>query len=188
MPDNARQIITEAERASKFNAGSEATKRAADRHAALVVPSIDDIRASGITALSAIARELNAREVRTARGGEWHAMTVRNLLRRVANRRRTPMTRSDIVSRLFEANPHLERSEAETVVNIFFGEIAAALSRGERAELRGFGSFSVKRRDARAGRNPHTGAPVDVAAKTFPVFKHSKLMGSRLNGATTSKD
>ena len=84
MPGSVRQIITAAERAAKRKAGTESTKRAVDRFAALVMPAIDDICASGITTLGAIARELNAREIRTANGGKWYAMTVRNLLGRVA--------------------------------------------------------------------------------------------------------
>jgi DNA invertase Pin-like site-specific DNA recombinase len=70
-------------RAGKINAGSEGARRAANRHAQRVMPAIDDIRAAGNTSYGAIARELNAREIKTARGGAWHPMTVRNLVLRV---------------------------------------------------------------------------------------------------------
>ena len=60
-------------------------------------------------------------------------------------------------------------------------EIGAALARGDRVELRGFGAFSVKRRAARTGRNPRTGAHVSVERKSFPFFKTGKEMRARLN-------
>jgi integration host factor subunit beta len=68
-----------------------------------------------------------------------------------------PMTRSELTQRLVDRFPHLSLRDAETIVRTIFGEIAAALSRGHRVELRGFGAFSVKRRGGRAGRNPRTG-------------------------------
>ena len=64
-----------------------------------------------------------------------------------------------------------------------FTEIIEALARGDRVELRGFGAFSVKRRDARVGRNPRTGEAVQVAEKHVPFFKTGKLLRERLNGA-----
>ena len=70
----------------------------------------------------------------------------------------------------------------ERIVTAIFDEITAALSRGDRVELRGFGAFSVKRRDARIGRNPRTGEAVNVAAKRVPFFKTGKLLRERLNG------
>ncbi|MCZ6610978.1 MAG: HU family DNA-binding protein, partial [Alphaproteobacteria bacterium] len=68
------------------------------------------------------------------------------------------------------------------IVTAIFDEITAALSRGDRVELRGFGAFSVKQRDARIGRNPRTGEAVSVAAKRVPFFKTGKLLRERLNG------
>ena len=70
----------------------------------------------------------------------------------------------------------------ERIVNTFFEEIIDALAQGERVELRGFGAFSVKRRDARVGRNPRTGETVDVEEKCVPFFKTGKLLRDRLNG------
>jgi integration host factor subunit beta len=67
-------------------------------------------------------------------------------------------------------------------VNTVFEEIIEALSRGDRVELRGFGAFSVKSRDARIGRNPRTGESVQVEDKKVPFFKTGKLLRDRLNG------
>lgn len=91
------------------------------------------------------------------------------------------MTKSELVQRLAEANPHLYQRDVEVIVTAIFSEIAAALTRGDRVELRGFGAFSVKRRDARIGRNPRTGASVRVAEKFIPFFKTGKLLRDRLN-------
>ncbi|MCZ6848205.1 MAG: integration host factor subunit beta [Alphaproteobacteria bacterium] len=81
-----------------------------------------------------------------------------------------------------EKNPHLYHRDVERIVTAIFDEITAALSRGDRVELRGFGAFSVKQRDARIGRNPRTGEAVSVAAKRVPFFKTGKLLRERLNG------
>src|SRR5438477_1396877 len=93
------------------------------------------------------------------------------------------MTKSELVQRLAEANPHLYQRDVEVIVTAIFDEIAAALARGDRVELRGFGAFSVKRRDARVGRNPRTGDSVEVAEKHVPFFKTGKLLRDRLNHA-----
>ena len=71
--------------------------------------------------------------------------------------------------------------EVEQVVDIFFEEIAQRLAEGGRVELRGFGSFSTREREARKGRNPLTGETVDVPAKRVPYFKPGKDMRRRLN-------
>ena len=91
------------------------------------------------------------------------------------------MTKSELVQRLAEANPHLYQRDVEVIVTAIFDQIAAALARGDRVELRGFGAFSVKRRDARNGRNPRTGEAVAVCEKLIPVFKTGKEMRKRLN-------
>jgi len=91
------------------------------------------------------------------------------------------MTRSELVTRLAKANPHLVKRDVEMIVSTFFGEITAALARGGRAEIRGFGTFSTKRQNARSGRNPRTGASVSVPDKYPPVFRGSRLMVKRLN-------
>jgi len=66
-------------------------------------------------------------------------------------------------------------------VNCFFDTISDALARGDRVELRGFGAFSVRHREARRGRNPRTGESVDVESKNVPFFKMGKGMRERLN-------
>jgi integration host factor subunit beta len=91
------------------------------------------------------------------------------------------MTKSELVQKLSETNPHLYQRDVEVIVTAIFEEIAAALARGDRVELRGFGAFSVKHRPARAGRNPRTGAHVPVDQKSVPFFKTGKEMRERLN-------
>jgi integration host factor subunit beta len=90
------------------------------------------------------------------------------------------MTKSELVQRVAEANPHLRPRAAEMVVNTIFDEMAAGLARGDRVEVRGFGMFSVKKRDARIGRDPRTGDSVSVREKHHPFFKTSKLLQGRL--------
>jgi len=96
------------------------------------------------------------------------------------------MVRSELVAKLVGAYPHLTPREVEVIVVTIFDEIAAALSRDDRVELRGFGSFSVRHRDARVGRNPRSGASVDVPAKRVPHFRTGVLMHARLNGGSNS--
>jgi len=91
------------------------------------------------------------------------------------------MTKSELILRLSERNPHLYQRDVEKIVTTIFDEIAEALARGDRVELRGFGAFSVKRRDARTGRNPRTGASVKVSQKYIPFFKTGKQLRERLN-------
>jgi integration host factor subunit beta len=92
------------------------------------------------------------------------------------------LTRSDLVQKLAEKNPHLMQKDVERIVNTIFEEVTVALARGDRVELRGFGAFSVKKREARTGRNPRTGETVDVAEKIVPFFKTGKQLRDRLNG------
>ncbi|TXM66916.1 integration host factor subunit beta [Methylobacterium sp. WL12] len=98
------------------------------------------------------------------------------------------MIRSDLVLRLAAQNPHLYEKDCEAVVDAILGRIADALVAGDRVEIRGFGSFSVKERQAREGRNPKTGAPVSVSAEGALVFKAGREMQRRLNplGSTPS--
>jgi integration host factor subunit beta len=93
------------------------------------------------------------------------------------------MTKSELIQRIAELNPHLYQRDVERIVSTIFDEIADALSRGDRVELRGFGAFSVKQRGARVGRNPRTGAAVKVAEKWIPFFKTGKQLRERLNEA-----
>ena len=92
------------------------------------------------------------------------------------------MIRSELIQRVAEENPHLYQRDVEKIVATIFDEIVAALANGDRVELRGFGAFSVKRRDARVGRNPRTGESVPVDEKHVPFFKAGKLLRDRLNG------
>jgi integration host factor subunit beta len=80
------------------------------------------------------------------------------------------MTKTELIERLAGTNPHLYQRDVEVIVTTIFNEIAAALSRGDRVELRGFGAFAVKRRDGRIGRNPRTGGSVQVR-KASPVLQ-----------------
>ena len=91
------------------------------------------------------------------------------------------MTKSELIARLAEHNPHLYQRDVERIVATIFDEISGALSRGDRVELRGFGAFSVKARDARIGRNPRTGEAVSVERKFVPFFKAGKDLRDRLN-------
>ena len=98
------------------------------------------------------------------------------------------MTKSELVQKLATANPHLYQRDVEAIVTAIFDEIAGALARGDRVELRGFGAFSVKHRPARAGRNPRTGAHVPVDQKSVPFFKTGKEMRERLNRDDSSPE
>ena len=91
------------------------------------------------------------------------------------------MTKSELIARLAETNPHLYQRDVERIVTTIFEEISAALANGDRVELRGFGAFSVKRRGARVGRNPRTGEAVQVSAKYIPYFKTGKQLRDKLN-------
>ena len=91
------------------------------------------------------------------------------------------MTKSELIARLAEANPHLYQRDVERIVNTVFEEITAALVDGDRVELRGFGAFSIKERAARMGRNPRTGEAVRVDSKLIPYFKTGKLLREKLN-------
>jgi integration host factor subunit beta len=91
------------------------------------------------------------------------------------------MIKSELVQRISAQNPHLYQRDVENIVNAILGEVIAAMARGDRVELRGFGAFSVKKRDARVGRNPRTGDSVSVSEKHIPFFKTGKQLRDRLN-------
>ena len=92
------------------------------------------------------------------------------------------MIRSELIQKIADDNPHLYQRDVEKIVNTIFDEITNAMAAGHRVELRGFGAFSVKKRDSRMGRNPRTGESVDVDEKHVPFFKTGKLVRDRLNG------
>ena len=92
------------------------------------------------------------------------------------------MIRSELIQKISDDNPHLYQRDVERIVNTIFDEITDAMARGDRVELRGFGAFSVKKRESRVGRNPRTGESVAVEQKHVPFFKTGKLLRDRLNG------
>ena len=91
------------------------------------------------------------------------------------------MTKSELITYITEKNPHLYQRDVERIITTIFEEITTALSKGDRVELRGFGAFSIKQRNARIGRNPRTGDTVKVSAKRVPYFKTGKQLRNMLN-------
>ena len=91
------------------------------------------------------------------------------------------MLKSELIERIAEENPHLYQRDVEVIVNAILDTITSALARGDRVELRGFGVFTVKKRNARTGRNPRNGEQVPVSEKVLPAFKPSGEMHRRLN-------
>jgi integration host factor subunit beta len=91
------------------------------------------------------------------------------------------MIRSELVQALLKESAGMRAEDVERVVDVFFDEIAQRLAEGGRVELRGFGAFSTRPREARKGRNPRTGETVDVPGKRVPYFKPGKDMRERLN-------
>ena len=96
------------------------------------------------------------------------------------------MTKAELIARLSAKNPQLYLRDIERIVSTIFEEISEALAHGQRVELRGFGAFSVKTRDARTGRNPKTGEIVNVSQKHVPFFKTGKTLRVRLNKTSNS--
>jgi len=93
------------------------------------------------------------------------------------------MIKSELIAKLAMENPHLTQKDVERVISVILDEMIDALVGGGRVELRGFGAFSVRARPARAGRNPRTGATVQVRAKAVPFFKSGKELRERLNAS-----
>jgi len=98
------------------------------------------------------------------------------------------VTKSELIAGLAGANPHLRAGDLGLIVGTIFDEITAALARGERVELRGFGTFTARRRDARAGRNPRTGEAVQIDEKAVPFFKAGKELRERVNHGRSARD
>jgi integration host factor beta subunit len=92
------------------------------------------------------------------------------------------MTKSELVEKIMEANGILSRKESEMVVNIIFDSMADALKAGDKVEIRGFGSFTIREREAREARNPKSGEIVKIPAKKTPFFKTGKELRERVNG------
>ena len=91
------------------------------------------------------------------------------------------MTRSDLVEKLAQKFSTLSKRDVEKAVDVIFDEITTTLAKGGRVELRGFGAFSVRKRESRVGRNPRTGEKVNVPPKSVPFFKAGKGLKERLN-------
>ncbi len=91
------------------------------------------------------------------------------------------MTKSELVEKLVEANASLSRKESEMVVNLIFDSMCEALKKGEKVEIRGFGSFTIREREAREARNPKSGDVVKIPAKRTPFFKTGKELRERVN-------
>ncbi|HQR31525.1 MAG TPA: integration host factor subunit beta [Blastocatellia bacterium] len=91
------------------------------------------------------------------------------------------MTKAELVEEVSKA-AELTKKDSEVIVDEVFKNIIQALNRGDKIELRGFGSFRVRKRDARRGRNPKTGEPVDIPAKSVPYFKPGKELKELING------
>ena len=92
------------------------------------------------------------------------------------------MTKSGLIEAVADRTPHISKKDTEIVVNTIFDSMTQALKRGERIEIRGFGSFSLHFRPGRVGRNPKTGAPVSLPAKYVPHFKPGKELRERVYG------
>ena len=95
------------------------------------------------------------------------------------------MTKSELIARLAVKNPHLTAKDVGRIVDTIFDAIANAMARGDRVELRDFGTFSVRQREPRQGRNPRTGEAVAVVAKGIPFFKMGKKIRRMINGQPT---
>jgi integration host factor subunit beta len=93
------------------------------------------------------------------------------------------MTKSELVEKIVEANKLLTRKESEMVVNIIFDSMCEALQKGEKVEIRGFGSFTIREREAREARNPKSGEVVQIPAKKTPFFKTGKELRERVNNS-----
>jgi len=92
------------------------------------------------------------------------------------------MTKSELIEQLTDEHGILNKRESEIVVNLIFGGISTALAQGDRVEIRGFGSFSVRERDARAARNPKSGELVEIPSRKTPFFKTGKELRERVDG------
>jgi integration host factor subunit beta len=93
------------------------------------------------------------------------------------------MTKADLVERVTELGDHLTRRDGEVIVETLFDSIVGALKSDDKVEVRGFGSFRSRMRKPRTGRNPKTGASVDVPAKRVPYFKPSKELRDLVNAS-----
>jgi integration host factor subunit beta len=93
------------------------------------------------------------------------------------------MTKSELIDKLVEVNSVLSRKESEAIISIVFDSMSEALQSGEKVEIRGFGSFTIRARDAREARNPKSGELVRIPSKKTPFFKTGKELRERVNCA-----
>lgn len=91
------------------------------------------------------------------------------------------MTKSELIEKIANKNPHLLLKDVERIVNVVFDKIISALANGERVEFRGFGAFSVRKRTPRVAKNPRTGEQVKVEERNIPHFKTGKQLHELLN-------
>ena len=96
------------------------------------------------------------------------------------------MTKSELIQRLNQKYPHLYQRDIEVLVNTILGEISEALSREDRVELRGFGAFSIRKREPRAARNPKNGEVVNIGERSAIYFRAGKELRERINGDAPS--
>ena len=94
------------------------------------------------------------------------------------------MLRSELIDTLHAENPHLTRRDMERLVAVVLETVTQTLEAGARVELRGFGAFSVRKRDPRIGRNPRTGETVHVPGKHVPFFRTGKELRQRVDNAS----
>jgi integration host factor subunit beta len=94
------------------------------------------------------------------------------------------MTKADLVEEVARVT-QLTRKDSEVIVDTLFENVIKALKAGDKLEVRGFGSFRVRQRNARVGRNPKTGEKVEVPAKRVPYFKPSKELKDLINQKST---
>jgi integration host factor beta subunit len=97
------------------------------------------------------------------------------------------MTKNNLIDHLAETT-QLTKKDAEQVIDAVLGQITEALAKGEKVDLRGFGSFQANAKKRRQGRNPQTGDAITIAAKTVAVFKPSKELAERVNQPSTASD
>jgi len=91
------------------------------------------------------------------------------------------MTKSELILKITSKNSYLYQKDVYKIIDTLFNSVTKALKDGDRVELRGFGTFTTKLRNARIGRNPKTGDPVAIPQKKMPFFKMGKSMKERIN-------
>ncbi len=93
------------------------------------------------------------------------------------------MTKSELIEAVAAKVGNFSRKDVEVVIDTLFSSMAESLSKGQKVEIRGFGSFKIKKREPRQGRNPKTGENISILAKKVPFFKAGKEIRERINKA-----